>query len=198
MTTLQQRIAALRISGIYGDFIPQGELYALLSQEVILEELRKNKFPPEDLLEVAALLVKAGRKIFAILVEIDEVDYIADFLSNGLLDGKLEFRDEDLEKFNNPGLIVKFLKFQWDYLAPLWGDGSSSHKSLSTKSILPFTEEKFLSEGSSGKAFVVTLKSTHQGFFNRSNTDVGPMDAVIIYTVFSFLSSGKSVLCWRS
>ena len=201
MKTLQQRIAALRISGAYGDFIPQGELYALMSQKVIFEELRKNEYPPEDLSEAASLLVEAGRKVFAILVEIDGVDYTADFLSSGLLDGKLDLRKEDLDKFNDPGLTVKFLKFQWDYIAPLWGDGSSSHKALSTRSILPFTEEKYLSEGSFGRVFIVTLKSTHQGFSKHNNTDVGVMYAVLFYAVitsFFILLSSESVLCRRS
>jgi hypothetical protein len=44
------------------------ELYALVSQTVIVEQLRQNNYPPEGLLEAAHLFVTAGRKVFAILV----------------------------------------------------------------------------------------------------------------------------------
>ncbi len=189
MSILQQRIAALRVSGLRGDFIPQGDLHALVSQPVIIGELRHNNHPPEDLSEAVDLLVTGGRKVFAILVELGAVDRIADFLSADLLDGKLPLRNEDLEHFNNPGLTVKFLKFQWDYIAPLWGDGSSSHKVLSTRSILPFTEEKPVSDGSFGRTFIVTLKSTHQRFFECSNTDVGLTDPVFLLAAISSCSA---------
>lgn len=119
VTTLQQRINALRILGIHGDFIPQSSLYALMSRTVIADELRRDNYPPEDLSEAADLLVTGGRKVFAILVEIDAVKSTAEFLSAGLLDGKLHLRKEDLDHFNDPGLTVKFLKFQWDYIAPI-------------------------------------------------------------------------------
>lgn len=180
MTTLQQRINALRILGTHGDFIPQSSLYALLSRTVIADELRRNNYPPEELSEAADLLAAWGRKVFAILVEIDAVNSTAEFLSAGLLDGKLHLRQEDFNHFNDPGLTVKFLKFQWDYIAPIWGDGSSSHKVLSTEAILPFTEEKPVSEGSFGLTFMITLKSTHQGFFESVNTNVCLLDAATI------------------
>jgi hypothetical protein len=172
MTTLQQRIAALRVSGIHGDFIPQKRLSNLLSENEILEELRQNDYPPEDLSESTKILVKEGKKVFAILVEIGEVKHTADFLSASMLDGKLPAKEGDLDHFCESSLVIKFLKFQWDYLAPLWGDGSSSHKILEPRTILPFTREDFLSEGSFGKAFIVTLKATHQGFFDYTDDDV--------------------------
>ena len=98
--------------------------------------------------------------MFAILVEIGTVKHTAEFLSGNVLDGKLPFLKGDLDHFKDPSLVVKFLKFQRDYLAPLWGDGSSSHKILAANAILPFTKEEFLSEGNFGKAFIVTFKAT--------------------------------------
>jgi len=172
MATLQQRITALRVPGIHGDFIPQQRLYDLISQTEILEELRRNDYPPEDLSESTNILFRDGRKVFAILVEIGAVQHIADYLSGNLLDGKLPFQDRDLEHFDDTSFAVQFQKFQWDYLAPIWGDGSSSHKILDAKAILPFTKEEFLSEGSFGKAYIVTFKATHQGFFKSANGDV--------------------------
>lgn len=172
MTTLQQRVAALRVTGIYGDFIPQKRLFDLISRTVILEELRRNNYPPEDLHESSDILAKDGRKVFAILVEIGAVGYTAEFLAGNLLDGKLPLQEGDLDHFDDTSLRVKFQKFQWDYVAPLWGVGSSSHKILSVREILPFTKEDFLSEGSSGKAFIVTLKATHQGFTECADDDV--------------------------
>jgi hypothetical protein len=172
MATLQQSIIALRVTGIHGDFIPQKSLFDLVTRTEIFEELRRNDYPPEDLSESSDILARAGRKVFAILVEIGAVKHTAEFLSGNLLDGKLPFLKGDLDHFKDPSLVVKFLKFQWDYLAPLWGDGSSSHKILAANAILPFTKEEFLSKGNFGKAFVVTFEATHQCFTECTGGDV--------------------------
>jgi hypothetical protein len=115
------------------------------------------------------------------------VDHTTDLLSADLLDGKLHLRKEDFDPFKDPTLTVKFLKFQWDYIAPLWGYVSSSHKVLSPRSILTFAKAELVSEGGFGRAFIVTLKSTHQGFFGCTNTGVGLVNAALIHAaILSF------------
>ena len=168
MSDLQQRIACLRVEGLYGQFIPQELLYGLLTESVILHELQQHEHPPESLLESSTILASRGRKVFAILVEIGSVTLVADLISGGLLDGKLPFGEEDLSQHCDSGVVIQFLKFQWDYLAPFWGDGSSSHKILAPQTILPYVTEQLLSEGGFGKVFVVVLKTTHQGFFQNA------------------------------
>lgn len=168
MSYLQQQIASLRVEGLYGQFIPQELLYDLLRESVILQELRYHKHPPESLSESSTILANSGRKVFAILVEIGSVAQVADLISGGLLDGKLPFGEEDLSQHRERGVVTQFLKFQWDYLAPFWGDGSSSHKILAPQMILPYVSEELLSEGSFGKVFIVALKTSHQGFIRNA------------------------------
>jgi hypothetical protein len=172
MTNLKQQITALRVRGISGDFIPEKLLRDLISRHAILEELRRNDYPPEILSESSEEIAKYGQKMFAILVETGSMKYVAEFLSGNLLDGKLPLQERDLDYIGDTSFVVTFLKFQWDYLAPLWCRGSSSHKILATRTILPFIHEEFLSEGSFGKTFIVTFNATHQGIVQCPDGDV--------------------------
>lgn len=199
MSGLQQRIASLRVKGLYGQFIPQQLLYNLLTESVILQELRHHKHPPESLSESSTILASSGRKVFAILVEIGSVTQVADLISGGLLDGKLPFGEEDLSQHCDTGVVTQFLKFQWDYLAPFWGDGSSSHKILAPQTILPYVKEHLLSEGGFGKVFVVMLKTTHQGFVENAPASVRynpkPPDSRLpwaLTVVFCFVKGNSS------
>ena len=105
-------------------------------------------------------------------MEIGCVAQVADLIFRGLLDGKLPLGRGDSIQHLDGGLVTLFLKFQWDYLAPVWGDGSSSHKMLAPQTILPYVKEQPLPEGSSGKVFIVALKTTHQGFIKNATGSV--------------------------
>lgn len=172
MLTLAERINALRIQGSYGSFIPQQRLIDLLTLREIREELRRHRHPPESLTEHSNILFHHGPKTFAILVEIGHLARVADFVSRNFLDGKLPYDEEQLKHHFEVGLVTPFMKFQWDYLAPMWGLGSSNHKFLPPQTILPFMKEVPISEGSSGKIFAVILSTSHQGFVRETHDTV--------------------------
>lgn len=176
MSGLQERIGSLRVSGVYGDFIPQGSLFALLDLRTITSELQKANHPVEDIFETAELLSRDGRKVFAILAELSALAHIHRFTSRGFLDAKLPFGQTDLLVSlgqDQSGLCALFKRLQVDYVAPLWGDGLSSHKILDDEAVLPFVRERELSEGGFGRAIAVQLHSEHQGFFEEKGS-VGP------------------------
>jgi len=176
MSGLQEHISSLRVSGVNGDFIPQGSLFTLLDLRTVTFELQKANHPVEDVFETAELISRDGRKVFAILAELSALAHINRFTSRGFLDAKLPFSKTDLLDIlgqDQTGLCALFKKLQVDYLAPLWGGGSSSHKILIDEAVLPFVRERELSAGGFGRAIAVQLHPEHQGFFEEK-ANVGP------------------------
>jgi hypothetical protein len=176
MTSLQALISLLRVSGVNGEFIPQNPLFDLLTPEAITAELARASCPVEDIAEVTGTVSKWGQKTFAILTEMNALGYVSHFMAGNLLDAKLPFSSDDLLRVvwpDKPWLCTSFRKFQVDYVAPFLGY-IPSHSIFREPTVLPFMEERKLSEGAFGKAFAVTLHPGHQGFFQGQEAVSSP------------------------
>ncbi|GAP89950.1 putative protein kinase [Rosellinia necatrix] len=133
-------------------------------------------------------------KIFAILVLIEKVDAVQEFIREGIDDGDLPFenleldgRTETFELGRKPGQgkssytlkcfssftqrnLVNFEDCQWAMLAPTFDRPrrkNVQHHNLKNQTILPFLEEEEVSEGGFGRISRVKIHPDHHEF-NKS------------------------------
>lgn len=172
MSRLKARLESIRVQGIAGHFIPEKLLSTLLTSEEILKVLEESRIPHEDRSELVKYAIGRGQKIFAILVQIQAVKKTFDFMSGDLQDIHIPLEERQFHHVDAIEYKSDFQRIQWEYIAPLWDEESSSHKSLRREVILPIVEERLISKGSFGDAYEITFKSTHQGFVKVTDFEV--------------------------
>lgn len=172
MPSLKSRLESIRIRGIGGHFIPEKLLNALFTREEILKVLEECSIPHEYRSELVEYAIGRGQKIFAILVQIQAVKKAFDFMSGDLKDIHIPLEEGQFHHVEAIEYKSDFQRIQWEYIAPLWDEESSSHKNLRREAILPIVDQNLISQGSFGDAYEVTFKSTHQGFVKITNFEV--------------------------
>jgi hypothetical protein len=189
MSTLKSRLQGLRhrATGAGKYFVPEGSLqgqitYSDVQSLVIgcgIEDFRQQEI-------VDSVLLKAT-KIFAILVLMDKVVLIIDFIKadqllNQELDSKLPFSFDNLQKIIPQDDVQDFYEKQWEFVAPLFSK-DKGHRLLDVDTILPFAKDDQRDEGGFGWIFHTKIHSRHvqspevqgekaRGIFSHiSNTD---------------------------
>lgn len=182
MESLRQRILSLKVltpndneEDLYHNdkkyFVPEGALRRLLSSPEVQHEipaiLQNAKVEFYRQLEILDTINAGGYKIFGILVVIDQMQYITNFIETDLflkrdLDSRIPLKLSDIEAII-PCVesATKFYKVQWMFVAPVFGD-DRSHRRLEDHAVLPFEKSEKLGQGGFGKVFKVTLHPDHQ------------------------------------
>ena len=105
-----------------------------------------------------------ARRVFAILVVIDEVRIAKDLLEENLEDSKLPLPlliQTSLEE----AVAIKFIRAQWMFLAPKLNRSMLLRK-LPRECILPFRTDTKIGKGSYGTVYEISLDPQHQSAEN--------------------------------
>lgn len=177
MTTLKERIDSLERKNVHSRyFVPHRDLHEVLTRDAIHEALQDSTVPGWRLKETIENVMNGGRRIFAILVLMDEVDSICKFIGNDQLepvqlDSKLPYEIPSLEKILSQATAKNFYKKQWKFSAPTFSR-TILPRFLHNDTILPFLKDQYVGAGSFGTVFEIEVDPAHQRFDNISQQGV--------------------------
>lgn len=164
---------ACEISADHRSYLPEDQLQAILSRSVINDILgNEPAVSPEELDGRVDEVHLKAQKVLAMLIMMNDHEgstgvFIKFFLDNRLYDEKLPFNEQHLdsllEVLRNKRVenwIKRFLGLQYTFLAPVFFRGGSY--SLDSKCILPFVDDKYLSEDAFAKFYKIRIHANHQ------------------------------------
>jgi hypothetical protein len=119
------------------------------------------KVEPYLLDEITESIMRGARKVFAILVLIEEVWLVKDLMQRyQVLDHGLPLSLETLRNFTVK-VALNFNETQWQFLAPQFGR-SMLTKQIPQEKILPFLKDEKIGEGGFGAIYEISLDPEHQ------------------------------------
>lgn len=151
-------------------FVPEGKLHDLLNEDVITKSIRSCGIEYYKHAETVDTIANGARKIFAILVLLNQEAAITKFIENdqlqcSQLDSKLPFPLSILESMDFDG-AQDFYERQWEFVSPIFSD-LTTHRVLHNNMRLPIMESKYLGEGGFGRVFTIVIHQNHQHFRNQ-------------------------------
>ncbi|KAI9861845.1 MAG: hypothetical protein M1824_001956 [Vezdaea acicularis] len=148
-------------------FVPQDDLYRLLSPPVVLSVLKSSGLDTSRLSELAQSVHQGARKVFAILVILKQVQHTPDLVSWDHfrdLDPQLPFERDALERMLPRAFVAtEFYDQQWQFLAPVFSK-KLLPRELVKRIPLPITEKIKVGSGSFGTAYRIRIHPSHNGF----------------------------------
>lgn len=139
------------------------QIQSVVSESLIVDLI--SPFYPDHARETAvSSLMANGIRLFCILALMGRVDQVPVFLAHSTLDPRLPIRE--LAEFRNlaPDLDISFFtKFQWQFF-PWVFQKNAGHLIFPSNTILPFTSEAIIAEGSGGVISRVEVPSLLQKF----------------------------------
>ncbi|MCJ1386084.1 hypothetical protein MMC17_009209 [Xylographa soralifera] len=182
--SLRSQIRRLSIKAIdEREFYPQQWLYDLLTREMIQPAIERSIKPEYKWDEATDLVVKGGRKLFAILIIIRHEELLTCFLDrenlqHHPLDSKLPLDEQDVREIigeleDSDDIAREFCTSQWAFVSPVFGS-NLSHRTLRNETILPFLlgSSSQAGKGASGEVDRVALHKAHQEIVPRSDREI--------------------------
>ncbi|KAL8658444.1 MAG: hypothetical protein Q9202_007561 [Teloschistes flavicans] len=168
MATLKEEIQNLRCesSDHRSSFVPEGALDTIITVDKIKSALRDAKIRPDRVKEILGLIVRGGKKTFAILVSIYRIEDIVDFiefdqLQEYSIDAKLPYSSRiDLEKIIPRADAAEFYEKQWEFTAPIFRR-RAGHRCLHERTVFPFVESSIQGEGNFGNIYKIGVHPCH-------------------------------------
>ncbi|KAL4879762.1 kinase-like domain-containing protein [Aspergillus karnatakaensis] len=173
---IQLRLNQTRINNVnYKKFIPRELLFDALEEvKNDITQLVKASLPLQDVVEVVNVIFSRARKVFAILILIDQVQYIRNFihsdhLQGGDFDHGLPFEFQKLKKIIIDDYAAGwFWEKQWELCPPIFGKGIIP-RSLNGRVVLPYVEQNPVGGGGFGSVYQVKF---HPSFHPKGFEDV--------------------------
>ncbi|KAI1122380.1 hypothetical protein F5Y10DRAFT_254264 [Nemania abortiva] len=181
-------------------FVPNGALEELITFETITSTLATAGLPDRELICLANVIVEKGRRIFAILVFINQLNEIGTFFNEGFTDDMLPVayqaegdswkvrsyipNSDDLDREKvwvffqhwKKSTIFSFCERQWMFLSPVFSKEQFKYF-LHRDAILPFVSAKGQTKQSYySMVFHVEVHAAHQRFETTINR---PLDCAI-------------------
>lgn len=164
-----------KFDNTFKDFLPEGCIGDLITEEAVLEELPALNSETPDGKELLGFIQKDARKVFAIAVHsgltgAELCDAMKLFKCNNFHDGCLPIKDIRSNKQNlnlfrrkpwNKTRVYNFYEKQWKFLAPVFSKNKFKHD-LPPESILPFIwMSSTVKEGTFSQIFQVKIHESH-------------------------------------
>jgi hypothetical protein len=137
-------------------FISITDVSSLITHERVREIVQSRGLIVEN--DMVEYIVFASPRIFAILVLIEGVHHIRDFLDKGLSDDKLPLEETSIPDFENNDGKLKFISIQRKF-PPVFE--KQKHLELPYDTVLPFIEQTYLDNGSFGMVEKVRVAEGH-------------------------------------
>lgn len=167
MDALKRRLLGIETENYESKwYIPVTELEEALNVENVKAAVVESKVQPYKQDEVVQAVLHGGKKIFAILLLVDEAKCFVNFmehdhLQNKPLDAKLPYTRPELDVILDETASGLFHRTQWKVIAPLFRR-DLSHRVFDKASILPFIHNVKIGNGSFGTVYEVVLDARHQ------------------------------------
>ena len=145
-------------------FLPDGLLDQILHDSDLSVILRHPSFRI-DLHKwdsTIEIVMREGRKVFAILVELERESAFPKFIEYGILDRTLPVLEKGtLEFVLEPHKVKEFLQYQWEYLAHKFSRTMYNQR-LSAEYILPYVQHTRIGGGGFSTVYDVLVHPAHQ------------------------------------
>ncbi|KAI0439925.1 hypothetical protein F4803DRAFT_529213 [Xylaria telfairii] len=145
----------------HGRFLPNDRLKDLVTKETVLSALQETTIKQQNHEDLASWVLEKGMRVFLILVlltrsSMEQLSYLEDFKNEGVNDSALPLGFSDDEPYYGYSLaaegapkfhsfkdwednnLILFKKFQWMFLAPIFGTSNKFRHQLSSEQPLPF------------------------------------------------------------
>jgi hypothetical protein len=181
--SLRSKILRLSVKSLDGrNFFPEKDVAALPEDDLRLavrssiEEVYRRD-------EAVQLVLRGGRKVFALLIILNEESMLVNFLETDTalsksLDSRLPLTESALlSLFANSAhgdvIAKEFFDRQWEFIAPLFRL-DISHRFFDDMTVMPFVwgSKTSAGEGAFGYVDKVTLHARHQGFESGQSSPV--------------------------
>lgn len=140
--------------------------------------------------EITTRIIRSGRRIFAVLVLIDQAADVLRFIeADELQDVKLPFKIEVLRNEVSIPNADDFDEKQWEFAAPTFVRGTLN-RCFREKTILPFAAKSDEGRGAFGKVYKIQLQQDHQGSDSRFPQEVSDLNCVL-YCLIGFPSLSR-------
>ncbi|KAL5093846.1 hypothetical protein Trisim1_009323 [Trichoderma cf. simile WF8] len=124
----------------------------------------------QQLEDTVAIITNDGIRILCILAILDQIDQLTNFLAHSTLDSRLPIREEVELQAIAPDLKPAFFtKYQWQFF-PWVFQKNYGHLVLHNRTVLPFTSDEIIAEGSGGVVSAVEIPTQQQAFVNNVRT----------------------------
>lgn len=162
--TLCSKIQALRSKNAYGQsYVPELSLFRLITHDAVHAELKRGNVSRYLLDELTTTIITSARKVFSILVLVDNVGLVEDFMEdNWLQDHCLPLSLDVLANFGD-ATALKFRKWQWEFLSPKF-NRTTIYKTIASSAVLPFLADEKFGDGGFGTVYKISLDPDHQAF----------------------------------
>jgi len=143
-------------------YIPFAALDCLLDPSVIRACIFGSGITVHRQEEVITRIIDGGKRVLALLIRLDSVPSMVQFLESDQLtgqplDAKLPFSREQLDAIvENNGVSESFYREQWQVITPVF-KADMSHRKLDNYTVLPFKSSVCVGEGAFGEVFKVEL-----------------------------------------
>jgi len=145
-------------------FVPQDDLYSLLTLPVVSSTLEYNGVDKGRLGDLAQIVHQGARKVFAVLVILNQVQHISVLVGHDQfqdLDQQLPF---DSDKIKRKGISASmasdFYDQQWQFLAPVFSK-TLLPRELVDLTPLPIIERDKIGSGSFGTVYKIRIHTSH-------------------------------------
>ena len=165
-TNLKSSIKRLRRQDAQGKFyVPNLSFRSLITSEIVYAELKKAEIEPSLLEDLTKGIIADGRKVLAILILIEQVQLVQDFMEcYPRPDYRLPLLFDQLNSFdeNRVGSMIAFSfhETQWQFLVPQFTQSMIS-KLIPSKSALPFSKDEEIGNGGFGTIYEIRLDLHH-------------------------------------
>lgn len=175
----REKIQSLRVRNIDSKhFIPAESLNPILNNQVVNEVVMDCDVKQYRQSEVANLIVRGGRRTFAILIMIRRESLILRFvekdeLQGAWLDSKLPFSLPALKSILSDTDAIDFYDKQWEFVSPIFSP-SKGHRELHDDTVLPFSgEPRRRGDGGFGFVAEIDVHPKHTTFAKANDNKVG-------------------------
>ncbi|KAI9744317.1 MAG: hypothetical protein M1818_002469 [Claussenomyces sp. TS43310] len=168
---LQRRINQIRVENADSKkFVPERELHDVMSREVVAEVVAEF-IPSYHSEEVVDFIVHGARKVFGVLILINNIGHINHFIRNDQLqtrhiDYLLPFTKARLQEILDDEYVTDlFYEKQWEFSVPVFS-GRIMPRALARQTILPYLSESYVAVGGYGSVRKICIHPSHrpQGF----------------------------------
>ncbi|RGP60994.1 serine/threonine protein kinase [Fusarium sporotrichioides] len=181
-------------------FLPSGDLKTICNHSAVCEELITNRFERHHAQSCATYICeKPAREIFAVLVLINQIDFLPDFIREGIVDDNLPFSGDQQHTelwYREPGhkkrvaflnypkhaeMMREFYNKQWWVHVPFLDWDKANHKALNFRydlgTVIPWTE--ISDQDTSGGFGVVEKVKIHQDHHSFTQYETFALKTII-------------------
>ncbi len=174
---LRRRIHEVRLENAdVRIFVPENSLVDVVTPETV-RPIISARFPLESAQEITNTVLLGGRKIFSILVMLDQVDRIEHFIKRDQLqardiDSLLPVTKIDLRTTLKDDYIAdQFYLSQWEFCAPVF-TRKTIPRIFDRHVVLPFVRKEWVAAGAYGAVYKIDIHPDHRPVSSDANIEV--------------------------